>query len=108
VAFMELGALICTARSPACGGCPLRRRCRWHLAGRPVGDQRVRRSQGYTGTDRQVRGLLLAVAREAPGPVTGRILDAVWPDAGQRQRALAGLLADGLLVRATRGRYALP
>jgi A/G-specific adenine glycosylase len=108
VAFMELGALVCTARLPACDGCPLRRRCRWHLAGRPVGDGRARRGQGYAGTDRQVRGLLLAVARDAPGPVTGRALDAVWPDAEQRQRALAGLLHDGLLVRATRGRYALP
>ena len=119
VAFMELGALICTARLPACDGCPLRRRCRWHLAGRPVGVAvpdgstrtlvaRARRSQGYVGTDRQVRGLLLAVAREAAGPVTGRALDAVWPDAGQRRRALAGLLDDGLLVRATGGRYALP
>jgi A/G-specific adenine glycosylase len=108
VAFMELGALLCTARLPACDGCPLRRRCRWLLAGRPVGDGPARRGQGYAGTDRQVRGLLLAVARESPGPVTGRALDAVWPDAAQRQRALAGLLNDGLLVRAAGGRYALP
>jgi A/G-specific adenine glycosylase len=108
VAFMELGALVCTARLPACDGCPLRRRCRWHDAGRPVGSVPARRNQGYAGTDRQVRGLLLAVARDAPGPVSRRSLDAVWPDADQRQRALAGLLDDGLLVRLARGRYALP
>jgi A/G-specific adenine glycosylase len=108
VAFMELGALVCTARLPACDGCPLRRRCRWHRAGRPVEQGQARRGQGYAGTDRQVRGLLLAVARDAPGPVTGRALDAVWSDAVQRRRALAGLLEDGLLVRAPGGRYALP
>ena len=108
VAFMELGALVCTARLPACDGCPLRRRCRWQLAGRPIGAARTGRSQGYAGTDRQVRGLLLAVARDAPGPVAARELDAVWPDVEQRQRALAGLLDDGLLVRASGRRYALP
>ena len=106
-AFMELGALVCTARAPACGLCPLRRRCRWHLAGRPAGPG-PRRTQRYAGTDRQVRGLLLAVAREAPGPVSRRALDMVWPDAEQRQRALDGLLTDGLVVRVGRGRYALP
>jgi A/G-specific adenine glycosylase len=107
VAFMELGALVCTARVPACERCPLRRRCRWRLAGQPE-QPRTRRTQGYAGTDRQVRGLLLAVARDASGPVPGRMLDAVWSDPVQRDRALAGLLADGLLVRVAGSRYALP
>jgi A/G-specific adenine glycosylase len=31
--LMELGALVCTARSPACGVCPLRARCAAHAAG---------------------------------------------------------------------------
>src|SRR6185436_13018314 len=92
-AFMELGALVCTARGPACADCPLRRMCRWRRAGRPPGTTK-RRSQRYAGTDRQVRGLLLAVARDAPGPVTRRALDAVWPDAEQRDRALAALVTD--------------
>ncbi|MDO9379336.1 MAG: A/G-specific adenine glycosylase, partial [Nocardioidaceae bacterium] len=29
VAVMELGALVCTARSPRCGQCPVRDRCAW-------------------------------------------------------------------------------
>jgi A/G-specific adenine glycosylase len=33
-ALMELGALVCTPRSPDCADCPLRRRCRGHAAGR--------------------------------------------------------------------------
>jgi len=32
----------------------------------------------------------------------------LWPDAAQRRRALAGLLADGLAVRHGRGGYTLP
>ena len=33
VATMELGALVCTARSPRCGDCPISSRCAWILAG---------------------------------------------------------------------------
>ena len=38
VAVMELGALVCTARAPRCGDCPLRDRCAWRAAGRPPYD----------------------------------------------------------------------
>jgi A/G-specific adenine glycosylase len=31
-ALMELGALVCTARSPKCAQCPVRRGCGWYLA----------------------------------------------------------------------------
>jgi A/G-specific adenine glycosylase len=106
-AFMELGALVCTARNPACQDCPLRSTCAWYGAGRPPGG-RTSRPQRFTGTDRQVRGLLMAVARTAEGPVPRARLDPIWPDAVQRERALAGLLADGLLVAHPDGRYTLP
>jgi A/G-specific adenine glycosylase len=33
-AVMELGALVCTPRRPACGGCPWRHACRAHATGR--------------------------------------------------------------------------
>jgi A/G-specific adenine glycosylase len=107
VAVMELGALICTARSPRCAACPLRASCAWHRAGRPEGPS-ARRPQTYAGTDRQVRGRLLAVLRAAPGMVDQGALDAAWDDDNQRQRALAGLLADGLVESAGAGRYRLP
>ncbi|MFB9239957.1 A/G-specific adenine glycosylase [Plantactinospora siamensis] len=97
-AFMELGALICTARSPRCGGCPLAGSCSWFGAGRPaVPTGPTRRPQRYAGTDRQVRGLLLAVLRDSSGPVPTQRLDLVWSDEVQRSRALAGLVQDGLV-----------
>ncbi len=34
-AMMELGALVCTPRSPDCGRCPWRNACRAHARGRP-------------------------------------------------------------------------
>ena len=105
---MELGALVCTARSPECGRCPIADRCAWRAAGSPAHDGPPRRGQTYAGTDRQVRGKLLAVLRDATGPVPQPDLDAVWPDPTQRTRALAGLLTDGLIERVAPGVYRLP
>ena len=109
VAVMELGALVCTARSPACPGCPVADRCAWLLAGRPpsTGEARRRRPQRFEGTDRQARGRLLAVVRSADAPVPPRALTAAWPEPVQRERALAGLLHDGLVDETPDG-YVLP
>ncbi|BAJ29226.1 MULTISPECIES: A/G-specific adenine glycosylase [Kitasatospora] len=108
VAVMELGALVCTARGPECGGCPLLADCAWQRAGRPPYQGPARRGQTYEGTDRQVRGKLLAVLREATGLVAQGQLDVVWPDAVQRARALDGLVADGLVEPVGPGTYRLP
>src|SRR5690606_40720211 len=35
-AVMELGALVCTARSPECSACPIADRCAWRAAGHPA------------------------------------------------------------------------
>src|SRR5699024_86667 len=107
VAVMELGALVCTARSPDCDACPLAASCAWVAAGRPAWDGPRRKAQTYAGTDRQVRGLLLDVLRDGDGTATAARMDAVWPDATQRGRALASLVDDGLVVRVG-GRYSLP
>ena len=108
VALMELGALVCTARAPRCPACPLLDRCAWVLDGRPALDAPVRRPQAWAGSDRQVRGRLLSVLREQPGPASRAALEAVWEQAEQRERALAGLLADGLVEQRADGTYALP
>ncbi len=108
VAVMELGALVCTAASPRCGVCPVMGSCAWIAAGRPAYDGPARSVQRFAGTDRQVRGLLMAVLREAPGPVSRAALDAVWSERVQRERALDSLVADGLVDPLAGGRYALP
>jgi len=108
VASMELGALVCTAGSPRCTACPLSGRCAWVLAGSPPYDGPPRRGQTYDGTDRQARGHLLAVLRDASGPVPRHRLDQAWPDAVQRARALDGLVADGLVEPLARNHYGLP
>ena len=67
-----------------------------------------RPAQRWVGTDRQVRGRLLAVLRESAEPVPRAALDAVWPEAVQRSRALDGLVADGLVEPLSDDRFALP
>ncbi len=99
VAVMELGALVCTAANPSCPRCPVADRCAWRLAGHPAYDGPARKVQTYAGTDRQCRGRLLGVVRDSDGPVTQGRLDEAWSEPVQRGRALASLLADGLLVR---------
>ncbi|WP_442575210.1 A/G-specific adenine glycosylase [Microbacterium sp. F51-2R] len=107
-AAMELGATVCTARAPRCEQCPLADRCAWRLAGYPdTGDQR-RRQARYEGSDRQARGAVLKVLRDAAShavPLEDVVPD--WPDARQRDRAIDSLIADGL-AEASDGLLRLP
>ncbi|WP_026536417.1 A/G-specific adenine glycosylase [Arthrobacter sp. H14] len=121
---MELGALVCTARSPKCGQCPLQDDCAWLAAGRPE-PHYVPKGQAWAGTDRQVRGAMMAVLRAAEAPVladllmrpaeimltperhgVGRHLDklhALNAETAQLERALAGLLNDKLAEQTDAG-----
>ncbi|MEY9950845.1 A/G-specific adenine glycosylase [Leifsonia sp. EB34] len=106
--MMELGAIVCVARSPRCDECPLTATCAWRTAGYPAYDgPRKAVQKKYEGSDRQVRGRILVELRGSHIPVTAAELEDVWPDADQRDRALRGLLADGLAV-AEGGGYTLP
>jgi len=107
-AVMECGATICTARNPACEVCPIAGSCAWRAAGSPQQAAQKKRTQRYEGTDRQVRGRLLAVLRDASGAVPKSALDAVWRLDEQRERALAGLVDDGLVHKLSDTEYALP
>ncbi len=107
VAVMELGALVCTSRRPRCDACPVADTCAWRAAGHPAHDGPPRRGQAWAGTDRQCRGRLLAVVRDTEGTVSRRRLGEAWGERAQRERCLASLVADGLLVPAGGG-YALP
>lgn len=108
VAVMELGALVCTATNPRCGTCPVADRCAWRAAGYPAYDGPPRKVQTWAGTDRQCRGRLLAVLRDADGPVHRSRLEAVWSEEAQRIRCLASLVEDRLVVHAGPDTYALP
>jgi A/G-specific adenine glycosylase len=107
VGVMELGALVCTATRPRCADCPFAGECAWLRRGRPAAPAR-RGQAAYQGSDRQCRGRLLAVLREATAPVPADTLAAAWHDSAQRARALAALIKDGMVVRCGDGSFALP
>ena len=107
IASMELGALVCPARNPICQACPVASQCAWRRAGYPAWAGPPRRGQSYAGTDRQCRGAVLSMLRSSDKPIHDSDLAATWQDAGQRDRALASLVQDGLVVAAGSG-WSLP
>ncbi len=109
VAVMELGALVCTARSPRCEDCPVATECAWQLAGRPEHEGPPRRGQPWHGTDRQVRGRIVQLLRESADPLPRAALARTWPDDDAKvDRCLAGLIEDGLVEQGADGSYSLP
>lgn len=113
VAVMELGALICTARTPRCADCPVADLCPWRAAGYPPYNGPAHRGRTYAGTDRYVRGLILAMLRATPEAVTYQDLVETVPgdvlrDREQRDRCLNSLVADGLAEPLPGNRFRLP
>lgn len=106
--MMELGQTVCTARAPDCARCPIADACAWRAAGYPsYTGPAAPRQKPYAGSDREVRGRILRELRAEELPVPAERIAALWPDADQLARALAGLLADGL-AESVPGGYALP
>jgi A/G-specific adenine glycosylase len=105
-ATMELGALICTAKNPHCGQCPLADQCIWRSLDYPLSDQ-PKRTQSWHGTDRQCRGVIVQALRENPALSKKEIMQ-LWDVPSQVEKALLTLLEDGLLVEQKGQRFSLP
>jgi A/G-specific adenine glycosylase len=105
-ATMELGALVCTSRNPKCDECPLTSMCQWKAAGYPQSDQ-PRRTQGWHGTDRQCRGVIVQALRENAA-LNKHQLEKLWHDESQIEKALSTLIKDGLVSLTSGSLYCLP
>ena len=103
-ATMELGALVCTARTPLCDQCPVKKICAWRAAGYPKSEI-VKKSQAWAGTNRQCRGLIVQHLRENKS-ATQSVLYKLWHDKDQSERALKSLIADHL-IEATGNKFKL-
>ncbi|QFQ01770.1 A/G-specific adenine glycosylase [Corynebacterium urogenitale] len=82
--------------------------CRWVALGKPEPSeteqqQAKKRVQKFEGTDRQVRGRIMALLRNdgSKGPVASTVPEAdivnLWEDEVQLRRCVDSLLADGLI-----------
>lgn len=109
-AMMELGQTVCTAKRPRCEVCPIAQWCQWRLAGYPENAPKKRPAQKqFQGSDRQARGKVMAVLREAEHAVSREAAaSAASSDATQAQRAIDSLLSDGLIVEVSANKLALP
>ncbi len=90
-AMFDLGATVCTARAPRCGGCPVRDRCRWG------GDEHRprRRAVRFEDTDRWARGRIVAALAAGGEP------PAMEPE--RYERVVAALVRDGLVEHGPAG-----
>lgn len=101
---MEIGALCCRP-TPRCVDCPLLDGCAWAGSGviddPAVGSAGVSRRQGaFRGSDREVRGRVLACVLE--GPVAADALAAkvgLVDDPERAQRLATDLVSEGLVAR---------
>jgi A/G-specific adenine glycosylase len=105
-ATMELGALICTAKNPLCGRCPVADQCAWRSLDYPA-SERVKRTQSWHGTDRQCRGTVVQALRENE-TLTKRELHLLWDVPSQLEKAILTLLDDGLIEERRKNSYSLP
>ena len=102
-AMLDLGALVCTARSPRCGECPLVSTCAWRGGDRDPALQSAGlsgRQSRFHGSDRQGRGRLVDALRRGPVALCDLPETMGWPgDAPRAERVAMTLIADGLAVR---------
>ena len=105
-ATMELGALICTAKNPMCGRCPVANECAWRSLDYPA-SERVKRTQTWHGTDRQCRGTIVQALREN-STLNKKQIQLLWDVPSQVEKAILTLLDDGLIEERGKGNYSLP
>jgi A/G-specific adenine glycosylase len=100
-AVMDLGREVCRP-APRCEVCPFERWCRFRGAGRPGATITARKQPAFEGSNRQVRGRIVAVLRDRPSAGIARLVTATRIDVDRVEVAAAGLVRDGIVER--RGR----
>lgn len=98
--IMDLGARICTARSPRCADCPTAGDCAHGGRGEDpaVRSAGASRPQGrFEGSDRQARGRAMR-AVSAVGVPRRAVIEAMCVDAVRAERLIADLVGEGLMV----------
>jgi A/G-specific adenine glycosylase len=104
-AMIDLGAEVCTARSPKCERCPVSSGCAWHRGVRP--DVKARRpSVPFAQTARYARGRVVSALRSSSSASLAQLAKLTGLGPHRTADAVASLEADGLVHR-RRGRVLL-
>lgn len=100
--LFDFAVAVCTKRSPACDGCPLRRECVWAGDGPDPAEGSAGVSTGqsrFEGSRRQVRGRILDAVRVGSITLTAaRELGRAEDDAESIRAIVASLERDGLVI----------
>ena len=104
-ALLDHGALVCTARTPSCEGCTLRRSCAWRRGGSTAPDPAAttagtsRPQSRFEGSQRQARGAVLTLVRG--GPADAAAIEALRRRHGEARidAAIDALGAEGIVGR---------
>ena len=96
-AVMDLGRERCRP-APRCEGCPLAEWCRFRLAGRRASAGRGQRSGRFEGSNRQVRGRVVAGLLKGGSATLGSLAASARLPLGRMTGVVEGLVADGLVA----------
>ena len=107
-AMLDFGAMVCRS-SPLCDGCPLKKSCRWARSGFADPDPAsktagtARPQAAFAGSDRQIRGKLLSLARA--GRQNLEDISELEKEVGELrvQRLISSLVDDALVKVTARG-----
>ncbi|MFM8600590.1 MAG: A/G-specific adenine glycosylase [Actinomycetota bacterium] len=105
--MMDLGARVCTARSPSCASCPVARQCLWRAASRDGAPDPAPSSAGasrpqarFEGSDRQARGnAMRALAAGCLGEADVIAAMGLTHDDARARRLVDDLVREGLAAR---------
>lgn len=109
LALMDLGAMVCTARAPACGRCPVAGICEWRAKGYPSTEQPATRGERFEDTARFARGRIIEALRHTSALTTAELSGSL-PDAHADRVGtyLAALEREGMVEQDAHGAYQLP
>ncbi|MGE3076200.1 MAG: A/G-specific adenine glycosylase [Dehalococcoidia bacterium] len=108
LALMDLGAMVCQARTPLCQQCPVRNHCAWFAAGRPRQVTVPAVTPRFETTARFARGRIVDALRECPA--SSEALAAMLPESHRAKLPgyLASLARDGMVIESSPGTWSLP
>jgi A/G-specific adenine glycosylase len=97
-AMMDLGREVCRP-APRCEVCPLEPWCRFRGAGTPGRSATAPKQSPFEGSNRQVRGRIVAVLRERPSAGLSGLAAATGFGVDRIGSAVTGLVRDGIVER---------